>query len=100
MIEAMKDGEDVEDWIARYEAYILRRERYTTDAQYKRDVEWWMFYTRNGCDTLRHLLQRPDHADRYEKIRALLEKRMARLKKLEHILSEGKEDMKQMVAQV
>ena len=91
MIEAMRDGEDVEDWIARYEAHILRRERYPTDARYKRDVEWWMFYTRNGCGTLRRLLQRPDYADQYEKISTLLEKRVARLKNLERMLSEDKE---------
>lgn len=91
MIEAMKDGEDVEDWIVRYEAYILRRERYRTDAQYKRDVEWWMYYTRIGCDNLRQLLQNPDYTGRHEAIRALLEKRIARLRNLKCLLSEDKE---------
>ena len=89
MIEDIKGvGEDAEDGLAHYEALILRRERYTTDAQYKRGVEWWMFYTRNGCNTLRQLLHNPDLADQYEEIRALLEKRVARLKNLQRIVGE------------
>ena len=80
--------EDIEDSLARHEAIILRRERYGSDAEYKRDVGWWMFYTRNGCEKLRQLLHNPDYAEQYEEICALLARRIARLKNLERILAE------------
>ena len=79
--------EDIEDSLVRHEAIILRRERYGSDTEYKRDVGWWMFYTHGGCEKLKQLLQNPDYADQYEEIRALLEKRVARLNNLERILT-------------
>lgn len=80
--------EDIEDSLARHEAIILRRERYGSDAEYKRDVGWWMWYTREGCDKLKQVLHNPEYADRHEEICVLLEKRMARLKNLQRIVGE------------
>lgn len=81
----------IEESLAWYEAMILRRERYGSDAEYKQQVGMWLSLTRNSCDRLRRLLHNPAYADQYEEIRDLLEIRMARIQSLECIVCEDGE---------
>ena len=91
-ISAGKDDERmIEESLAWYEAMILRRERYGSDAQYKKQVGMWLSLTRKSCDKLRRLLHNPDYADQYEEIRDLLAIRMARIQSLERIVCENGE---------
>jgi hypothetical protein len=92
LMSADKDDERmIEESLAWYEAMILRRDRYGSDAEYRKQVGMWLSLTRRSCDKLRRLLCNPTYADQYEEIRDVLAIRRARIQSLERIVCEDGE---------